>query len=53
MAGTLAAVALELEGETNIPPMPAAAVRVTVPVPDWLLAIVLGLTESSEPEVTD
>ena len=45
LAGTLAAVVLELESVTTAPPVPAAAVRVTVPVPDWPLTIVLGLTE--------
>jgi hypothetical protein len=43
--GTLAAVVLELESETEIPPLPAAVVKFTVPVPDWPLTIVLGLTE--------
>jgi len=46
LAGTLAAVVLELESDTAIPPVPAAPVRVTVPVPDWPLTIVLGLTET-------
>ena len=45
LAGTLAAVVLELESATTTPPVPAAAVRLTVPVPDWPLVIVLGLTE--------
>lgn len=44
LEGTLAAVVLELESETVTPPVPAAEVRVTVPVPDWPLTIVLGLT---------
>ena len=44
--GTLAAVLLELESETATPPVPAAEVRLTVPVPAWLLTIVLGLTET-------
>jgi len=44
--GTLAAVLLELESETATPPVPAAEVRLTVPVPDWPLMIVLGLTET-------
>jgi hypothetical protein len=43
-AGTPAAVEFELERVTTAPPDPAAAVRVTVPVPDWPLTIVLGLT---------
>jgi hypothetical protein len=33
-AGTLAAAVLELESATVTPPVPAAAVRLTVPVPD-------------------
>ena len=46
LAGTLAAVVLELESVTTTPPVPAAEVRLTVPVPVWLLTIVLGLTET-------
>ena len=46
MASALAAVVFQLEGDTAMPPLPAAAVRVTVPVPDWLLRIVVGLTET-------
>ena len=46
LAGTLAAVVLELESDTTRPPVPAAEVRLTVPVPVWLLMIVLGLTET-------
>ena len=46
LAGTLAAVVLELESVTTAPPVPAAAVKLTVPVPVWPLAIVLGLTET-------
>jgi hypothetical protein len=34
LAGTLAAAVLELESATVTPPVPAAAVRLTVPVPD-------------------
>ena len=33
LEGTLAAVLLELESDTNAPPVPAAAVRLMVPVP--------------------
>ena len=44
--GTLAAAEFELESETVTPPLPAAAVRLTVPVPDWPLTIVLGLTDT-------
>ena len=46
LEGTLAAVVLELESATATPPVPAAAVRLTVPVPDWPLIIVPGLTET-------
>ena len=46
LAGTVAAVPLELESDTATPPVPAAAVRLTVPVPVWPLTIVLGLTET-------
>lgn len=46
LEGTLAAVGLELESETTIPSVPAAEVRLTVPVPVWLLTMVLGLTET-------
>lgn len=45
-AGTLAPAGLELESDTETPPLPAAAVRVTVPVPDWPLARVSGLAET-------
>ena len=45
LVGTPAAV-LELVSETIAPPVPAAAVKVTVPVPDWPLVIVPGLTET-------
>jgi hypothetical protein len=44
--GTLAAAVLELDSDTAAPPLPAAAVRVTVPVPDWPPTIALGLTET-------
>jgi hypothetical protein len=43
--GTLAAV-LELKRDTATPPVPAAAVRLTVPAPDRPLTMVLGLTET-------
>jgi hypothetical protein len=46
LAGTPAAVALELESVTTMPPVPAAVVRLTVPVPVWPLTIVLGLTDT-------
>ena len=46
LEGTLAAALLELESDTATPPVPAASVRLTVPVPDWPLTIVLGLTET-------
>ena len=46
LAGTLAAVVFELERETVTPPLPAAAVRFTVPVPVRPLVIVPGLTET-------
>ena len=46
LAGTPAAVLLELESVTTTPPVPAAAVRVTVPLPVWPLTMVLGLTET-------
>ncbi len=45
LEGTVAAVVLELESDTTTPPVPAADVRLTVPVPDLPLTIVLGLTE--------
>jgi hypothetical protein len=43
--GTPAAEEFELESVTTAPPVPAAVLRVTLPVPDWPLTIVLGLTE--------
>ena len=46
VAGTLAAGALELESDTVTPPVPAAAVRLTVPVPVKPLMIEVGLTET-------
>jgi len=46
LAGTLAAVVLELESDTATPPVPATEVRLTVPVPVWPLTIVLGLTDT-------
>ena len=44
--GTLAALEFELDRATAMPPLPAAAVRLTVPVPDWPLVIEAGLTET-------
>ena len=44
--GMLAAVVLELERDTATPPVPASDVRVTVPMPDRPLTIVLGLTDT-------
>jgi hypothetical protein len=46
LEGTRAALLLELDSETVTPPVPAAAVKLTVPVPVWPLTIVLGLTET-------
>ena len=46
LEGTVAAVVLELESDTTTPPVPAADVRVTVPVPVKPPTIVLGLTET-------
>ena len=46
LEGTVAAVVLELESATETPPVPACAVRLTVPVLDWPLPIALGLTET-------
>jgi hypothetical protein len=45
LEGTLAAVLLELASDTTTPPVPAASVRLTVPVPDWPLPIVPGFTD--------
>ena len=45
-AGTAATLEFELESDTTTPPEPAAEVRVTVPVPEWLLTTVPGLTET-------
>ena len=43
--GTLAAEGLELDSDTETPPLPAADVRVTVPVAVPPLAIALELTD--------
>jgi hypothetical protein len=43
--GTLTDAVLELESDTMTPPLPAGAVRVTVPVADWPLSIAQGLTQ--------
>lgn len=45
VVGTLAAAALELESDMTAPPATAGAIRVTVPVADWPLTRVAGLTE--------
>jgi len=45
VAGTLAAEVLELDSDTAMPPLPAAAVRLTVPVVVPPLARVVALTE--------
>ena len=47
LEGTLAAAELELVSETTAPPLPAAAVRVTIPVPLCPPAIVFGLTDKA------
>ena len=44
-AGTVA-LEFELASDISAPPDPAAAVRLTVPVPDWPPTIVAGLTET-------
>ncbi len=46
LAGTVTALVFELERDTTAPPVPAAAVKVTVPVPDWPPVIVLGLIDT-------
>jgi hypothetical protein len=42
----LATAGLELESDTVTPPVPAAVISVTVPMPDWPPTMVLGLTET-------
>ena len=46
LEGRLTAVVLELDSATATPPVPAADVRVTVPVLVFPLTIVLGFTET-------
>jgi len=46
LAGTLAAVVLELESDTATPPVPATLVRLITPVPDCPLTMVLGATDT-------
>jgi len=46
LEGTVTAAVLELDNDTTTPPLPAIAVRLTVPVPDWPLTMALGLTET-------
>ena len=46
LEGTVAAAVLELESDTTTPPVPAADVRLTVPLPVKPPTIVLGLTET-------
>jgi hypothetical protein len=43
--GTLAAAGFELDSNTRAPPLPAGAVKLTVPEPDWPLVIWLGARE--------
>ena len=45
VAGTVAAEVLELDSDTETPPLPAAEVSVTVPLADPPLAIVPELTD--------
>ena len=47
VAGTLAAEIFELATDTTAPPDGATAVRVTVPVPDCPLTMVVGKTETA------
>jgi len=46
VVGTLRTVLSELESDTDTPPLPAAAVKLTVPVPEAPLVIELGLTDT-------
>lgn len=46
-AGTVAAEGFELESATTAPPAGAGAVRLTVPVPPWPLAMVPGDTDTA------
>lgn len=45
LEGTVTADLFELDRETVIPPVPAAAVRLAVPMPDRPLVMLLGLIE--------
>ncbi len=45
VVGTLATALLELDSDTTTPPVPAAAVKLTVPVPVKPLMIDVGLID--------
>jgi hypothetical protein len=46
LRSTLATAGLEMKSDTVTPPVPAAVIRVTVPMPNWPPTMVLGLTET-------